>query len=232
MENRTGLYSLRGVKIYVFILTIVSLSLFVSLIHSQPAKAEGFLSQTVRCVVGGLLGADCRTPSPAPTPTHTPTPVFTPSPTAPAPAASSQAPSQSQSQPVSSSSTGGSTGNAPVASSSNQTQSASIRQTTGSQLKRVAPLNVDLPESPQLPTLPVTNHRTTSEANILSFVFPYGAGFGQADTAAATPVAIEASKEGWKVLGIAWYWWGIGALAIFGVAYLYRKHIVYKTHTL
>jgi len=82
MERQVWLDSLRGIRIYIFILTITSLSLVGSLIHSQPASAESFLGKTVRCVVGGLLlGADCRTPveqTPATPPAAEPQPANTP----------------------------------------------------------------------------------------------------------------------------------------------------------
>jgi hypothetical protein len=205
MESRTWRESLRGVKIYFIILASISLSLFVVLLHPQPAHAEGFLSKTVRCVVGGLLGADCRTvPSLAPTPT--------PVPTAPAPSAPTE-PQASQSS------------NASPAPSS-QAKAGTVRQPSSAQLKTAEPINIELPDTPEVPVLPATNHRTVSLTNTMSFAFPYGTGHGQSDTAAlSAPAAFEPSQEGWRILGVAWYWWVIGTVLTLGVGLLIRRII-------
>ena len=140
MERRAWLKSLRGIRIYIFVLTIISLSLVGSLIHSQPASAESFLGKTVRCVVGGLLlGADCRTPveqTPTTPPAVEPQPANTPASnpnTTPSP------------QPV---------------------QQPTNTQVT--QLAPIEDIELAV-DTPELPVLPSVTHRNPSQPEVAGF---------------------------------------------------------------
>jgi len=199
MEKRTWLDSLRGIRIYVFILTIASFSLIGSLIHSQPASAESFLGKTVRCVVGGLLlGADCRTPvEQTPTP---PTPE--PQPASPTP--------NTNSTP--------STTSPPAARPSNNTAPTT----------QLAPLETVEPVAPvaELPTLPSVGHRNATQADLNNFAF-INAYTPPAETLGASTIAFEPSSEGWRIGGISWYWWLAGMVVIFGSGVVIKYR--YKT---
>jgi pyruvate/2-oxoglutarate dehydrogenase complex dihydrolipoamide acyltransferase (E2) component len=201
MKSDRWLDSLRGVKNYLFILTSISLSLFFSVIPSQPASAEGFLFKTVRCVVGGLLGSDCQTaPTPAPTPAPAPS---TPAPAEPQPANPSQ-PQQS-------------------APSATQPQAAPVRKPANTQLNEMAPINIDMPQTSELPALPATR-RDSVQASTIEYAFANRGVFGQNTTSAQTDQpAFQPSREGWRILGISWYWWAAGIGVIVGVGLWMKK---------
>lgn len=74
----------------------------------------------------------------------------------------------------------------------------------------------------EIPDVPAVQGIATSYSPTVQFpssvlqASVYGTGQAQR---AATPAAIVASEEGWKILGIAWYWWGL--LVGVGVGTLY-----------
>jgi len=192
MQKRTWLYGLHGVKLYLFILAIISISLIVSVLHSQPAKAEGVLGRTLRCVVGGLLGSEC----PAPV-TQTPA-----APVAPA----------AEPQPAA---TNSNTNTAPPV------QTQPVAQPGAASTVPLAPIEMAEPvvEASELPALPYATHRGGIQAEFMNFVMRNSQVQPPA-TGVLGATALEPSREGWKILGIAWYWWGI---ALTTVAILWGK---------
>jgi len=202
MEKRTWRNSLRDIRFYAFIVTIISFSLIGSLIHSQPASAESFLGKTVRCVVGGLLlGADCRTPA-----QQTPTPPVTePQSTSPT-SNQNPAPTTTPPQPA------------------RPTPSTAVATTQLVPLEAVAePIVV----ATELPTLPSAAHRnTTIQAELNNFALA-SAYTSSGTTLGASTSPFEPSSEGWRIAGVLWYWWMIGIASIFGAGLLIKYR--YKT---
>jgi len=194
MERRAWLYSLRDIRIYVFILAIISFSLVGSLIHSQPASAESFLGKTVRCVVGGLLlGADCRTPvdqTPTTPPAAEPQPANTPA-----------------SNP-----------------NTNTTPSQqSVQQSTNATVTQLAPIeDVELAvDTPELPVLPSVTHRNPTQPELAGFATVNN--IPGSGTLGASTLAIEPSSEGWRIFGIPWYWFGVVAAVLFAAGVWTKK---------
>jgi hypothetical protein len=185
MERRTWLDSLRGVKIYIFILTVSSLSLVGSLIHSQPAGAESFLGKTVRCVVGGLLlGADCRTPveqAPAVPPATEPQPTDMPT----TPNSNTTSSSQSTPQPA---------------------------RVEAAQLTPIEDIEIVV-ETSELPALPFVMHRNSEQPKLPGFATVNN--IPGSGTLGVSTTAFEPSREGWRIFGIPWYRFGAVAIAIF-----------------
>ena len=197
MRRRTWPYGLQGVKFYMFILAIVGIALIVSVLHSQPAKAEGVLGKTVRCVVGGLLlGADCRTPTEQ-------VPVVAPA-SEPQPAASSN------SKP-----------NSNTTSSPQPTQ-----QPTSTTVSQLAPIeNIELTvETPELPALPSVIHRNPPQFELAGFATVNN--IPGSGTLGVSTLTFEPSREGWRVFGIPWYWFGVAVVAVFSISVWVKKRYV------
>ncbi|MDB5180331.1 MAG: hypothetical protein JWO54_89 [Candidatus Saccharibacteria bacterium] len=176
--KRAGFNSLRAARIGVPLFAIVSMSLFFSLLHSQPANAEGFLDRTLRCTVGALFGSQC--------PPSTPEQVITST----QPVASQPAPSQSPS------SNAGSTQPA-------QSQTIVGRQPSAVQPLQMAPLSVELTRVQELPIFPSTMNQSSIPAWV-TFATNYGQVKGTFDLGDS---ALQPSGEGWRIFGISWYWW-------------------------
>lgn len=49
---------------------------------------------------------------------------------------------------------------------------------------------------------------------------PFRSGSGVAVLGTASPASLEATPDGWKIVGIQWYWWLISIAAILATAYL------------
>lgn len=131
----------------------------------------------------------------------------------------SSPPSQPRSESTKSNS---SSGNASSQSGSNQASSTASpvvygdAAAAGSEasdmqpLEPLAPIDTSDIHQPLLPLVYLANARpATSNQSVLA----------QASTIAELP--IQASEEGWRLFGVAWYWWlaATGALA-FGIRYL------------
>ncbi|MDB5162512.1 MAG: hypothetical protein JWN28_119 [Candidatus Saccharibacteria bacterium] len=191
--KRAGFNSLRAARIGVPLFAIVSMSLFFSLLHSQPANAEGFLDRTLRCTVGALLGAQCpNTPEQVVTPV---TPTATPT---AGPSTSSPSPTQAQPAP---------------------TPQPSKAQVNTAQPVQMAPLAVELAQTQKLPSFPSTTSRNTVPA-WTAFANSYGQGRAATDLGDS---ALQPSQDGWRILGVSWYWWGIGIVATALVTRLFMR---------
>ena len=68
-------------------------------------------------------------------------------------------------------------------------------------------------------------HNTMSEEKRLAYFNTHSkyAVAGAQDQAASAPV-VQRSGEGWRLLDIAWYWWGIAAVLL-GTIFLSGKHV-------
>lgn len=196
MERRTRFNSLRGARMYLFIIAVISLSLLASLFHSRPAHAEDFLRKTVQCVVGVLFREDCQQ--------NTPTPHIE---TAPA-----SDPAASQPSTTSSSSSAVATPQPPTTVSPAQ---------VNSQVVRMTPIDTQL-AAHELPSW----SRAAYDGVALTDSLPYGLAYGLADGVSANSEPLEATREGWRILGILWYWWAAGIAAMVGVGLWVKKKFI------
>lgn len=168
-----------------FLLTaLFAASLFV-VIDSRAANAESLLGRT-KCVLLGLFRQDCSSSTPAPTLLPQQTPA---------------APSQGGSS--SGGASAGSTQPAPAASSSSEPALP-----PGPLLEPLAfndSLRQPLPARVTHSTTPTGTGKGTLQAN----VFSIAGGQQNASVLGATTEAapIEATEQGWRIAGIAWYWW-------------------------
>lgn len=188
MERRTWLQGLRGVKVSIIALGILGASFVSSVIHSRPASAESFLQKTVNCVTDVLALKNCAK-SPA-------TPAT--------PASASNGQGATPAKPASASST-------PAAVSSSQPVSYSgIRSGT-----EQAPLSTDTVQpTDTMPALPVDARDLPAYGSALYATYLFKT-FGHMPTdATAAPAPLQASEEGWRLFGVAWYWWLMAAAAM------------------
>lgn len=163
----------------------------------RAAHAEGPLTQTVRCLVQTLLLTGCSEPAAA-SPSSTP---------------------QSQPSPAAPSSNAGSTPASSPVSKNAQTSQPS------SQTPPLAPL----PSEPAESLLAITAstppvYPAAQPFNYVAYFNTYSKYATQQVKGEATTF-IEPSKEGWKIAGIAWYWWAVplSLLAGLGATLKYRQ---------
>ena len=177
-----------------FVAALATASLFVT-VTPRPTHAEGYLVPTVRCLVNTVFLQKCR-------PAQTPAPETTPAP--------SQTPAPTQTPPAEQSSNGASS-------------QASPRTYTPVAPVNDAPLDpielpegmVTTPEPVKQPTTYYLGNQRIPESEYVAYFnkySPYAVAGAQQEGMAEVPVA--RSAEGWKVFGIAWYWWGIVGVAI------------------
>lgn len=193
--------SLRGVRVSALMAGLVAV-LVSPVIFAKPTHAEGLLP-TVRCLVQTLLLTGC----PQPTTPDT-TPVVTQPQTQPqtgAPAPTSQ-PSGSSTSP---------------STSSRNTLQAPEGVTTTPE-----PAVLEVPQQLEVMPKPSTTQNTRTPQT-----FDYAAFFNTSSNYASPRVEgdggfITPSKEGWRVAGMAWYWWITIIAAITGViSYIRRRYV-------
>lgn len=207
---------LRGVKITGFLLAVVSFASFAALQQSRPVGAESFLFQTVQCVLGSVLGKTCESGSAATQLAYS--------------SASGQSSSRSssgQGQPPQGANQGNGNGKAapaPPADPQTATDANSFA------MPLIDPIEIQskaLNSYAALPDTPLTMADTMQQFQGNSQqVFPYG--IRSAASTDAGPVSfVKPSREGWQVLGIAWYWWVLVAVivmvAVWRVAKVVRR---------
>ncbi|MGV9002313.1 MAG: hypothetical protein ACOH18_05165 [Candidatus Saccharimonadaceae bacterium] len=179
--------TVKGTHATIFFLLALSTATIMTISNPRPASAEGPLLGTVDCLLRTILTGPCKS---AEAPTQTTKPATS---------------SSSPSQPASSQAA--STGN--VATSDKKTYNTIAME----------PMNV--PEN--LKTIPTevtsvsaitSNNDTTTGAEYLTYFNKYSkyAVAGAKQQAAVAP--IERTGEGWRLFGVAWYWWGMGLLAL------------------
>lgn len=181
----------------VFLLTLSIATIF-TLLSPRAAHAEGFLLPTVRCVVQTLLADGCRTNETTP---QAPTTQNTPS-------------SNEQSSPPSAPQ--------PAGPTSQQGQS-----TTGPYFEPIPEPQTDtIPDIQAAPSTPLSDASHIDESEYVAYFNTYSRyAVQRAQAAPQSAEIVQAGPEGWKIMGIAWYWWLIGTTA--GIAagwYLVVKH--------
>lgn len=212
---------LRGVglrsKLIMFLVLSLSTASLVTVSAPRPASAEGPLTNTVRCLVRTVLLTSC-------------SPIWTPAPTAPpaAPVAPSPQPPSPEPQPTAPASPGVSSG---------QTAQVAPRQGIQGDIAQggAALEPIEMPEEiiakpeeikPPVPTYG-TNNRIQESDYVAYFnkYSPYAVA-GAKQQASVAEVPLERSAEGWRILGVAWYWWAIVAVAIVAAIPTARQKIL------
>lgn len=158
-----------------------------TILTPRPTHAEGFLLGTVRCLVRTVLTAECQKPQ-----------------TTPAPAPSERASTQSNSSQ---------TPSQPPAPAGGTKEGVPI------DVEPIAPLD---PEAAALPAVPDVQGVQTTAANRLDeseyiAYFNAHSPYAVEGQAAASEAVIQAGPDGWKIFGVAWYWWGLVVAACVGI---------------
>lgn len=188
--------NLRGVKlstkVTAFLILVLGAASSLTLIHPQPVNAEGYLFGKVRCVVQTVFSRDCeKKVQPA-----------------------TEAPQQ-----------GGTTSNTPSTPAQNSgTAPAGGTQATPAPAGSASLEPIEIPEEMQvsyaeleLPKVTLVTYNSSLNESEYSTYFntfsPYAVA-GAHTTAASSEAPVQRSAEGWKLFGIAWYWWAIAGVAI------------------
>ncbi|MGH7217840.1 MAG: hypothetical protein ACREGE_00120 [Candidatus Microsaccharimonas sp.] len=189
---------LRGVKVSTkltaFLLLALGTASSLAIIHPQPVNAEGYLFGTVRCVVRTVFNRECEKKAPpvAEEPRQdTPTPngsgTAAPQQQAGTPAGGQQTPAYNS---------GGGTAVEPI----------EIPEELLTGYKEF--------ELPAARTVTAGERVDESEYTAYFNTFSPYAVAGAHTTAAINEAPVQRSAEGWKLFGIAWYWWAIAGLVI------------------
>lgn len=200
----------RGTKLTVFILLAFGIASLLTISHSRPTYAESpSLLGTVRCVLRTVLLASCQ-PAVAPTndsgaPTSS-TPSNSPTPVQPSPS----------NAPASSPSSTHSTATVPV-----QSQEVALPEQTIAPYPDMQQVAADAPASQPLP-----------QSDYFAYFNAYSPYAVKGAQAAAAPIPIQQSSEGWKLFGVAWYWWGITIAAMVVIFTSVRRHYLRRTSVL
>lgn len=182
----------------VFILALSTATIF-TLVSPRAAHAEGFLLPTVRCVVQTVLVDGCQPSSQAPAQD--------------APTQQNQAASSTQSS-----------------STSSQQSSGAPKQSTPVSGSYFEPIpesgGGSLPEIKEAPSTQLSNVSHIDESEYVAYFNAYSKyAVQRAQAAPFGGEVLQAGPEGWKVMGIAWYWWLLGLSAPVAVGwYLMTKY--------
>lgn len=209
MERRTWPQGLRGVKLSIIALGILSASFLSSVIHSRPASAESFLQRTVGCVTDILALKSCAKPTVSPVTS----------------ASSSNGQGATPATPANSSS--------PTTSSSAATSSKPASYGDIANSVEQTPLSTDTVRPADTPpALPVDVQGLASYGPILSAAYATKTfGHMTADTT-HTQAILQPSEEGWRLFGVAWYWWLMAIAAITAAAIVVKKIRIRSKQTL
>jgi len=205
-----GIQKGRKVTLFLFLVLVSASSLV--LINSRPSYAESpSLLGTVRCVLRTVLLTECA-------PSDTPAPL---APT-PAPAPSSPSPAQSPSS--------GSTANASSAQAATSTPAAGA--VAGAQ--DVALPDTALTNYPNIRSLTPASSTgyALNDSNYLAYFNSYSPYALAAGQEAAASGLVEASADGWKILGVAWYWWVVAAALLVAFITSVRRMILRRASVL
>jgi hypothetical protein len=189
-----------------FVLFAFVLSITITIATPRPTYAEGPLLGTVRCVLKTVLLQRCQ---PAQTPPNvTPAPEPTPpkgSGAEPSSPSTTNKPAQPSSPDASS---GGTQVNpTPARSSSNVAQEGEIALP-----KETAEMAPAVKGAAALHA----SGASLTDADYMTFFNTYSRYATDAQPRQLSAAPLETSSEGWKILGVAWYWWV--ALGLLGVA--------------
>ena len=198
---RTMRVKLQGTQVAVFLVMVLLISIFAVVLSPRSTHAEGPLLGTVRCLVQSLFWTTCTPSEPA---------APSPSPTSPR-------------QP------GNSTPSGPAGPSESQNQS---NQGTSNNFK---PEPIDKssipgevhPMAPAVKPIGLNGelHNYMSEEEALAYFNSHSKyAVAGAHNEAASATVVQRSGEGWRLLDIAWYWWGIAAVLL-ATVFLSGKHV-------
>lgn len=202
--------SVTATKVTLYIVLALIAAVFITVIHPRPTSAEGSLLGNVRCLVRTVLLTECK-----------PVEVVVPAPTpAPAPAPVASAPSASSS------------GSQPAATSSSRTQNNRATVVTTEELAAPEPILVNVPIV-EKPAVATSSYARMSGSEYLAYFntySKYAVAGAQQQAASSAPVA--RTGEGWRIIGIAWYWWGITVLLTAVIFASVRRNFLRKNPVL
>ena len=210
----------QGPKTTSFILASFFFVSITPILFSQPAKAESFLLKTVRCVVGAVLPLECRN---AQTP-NAPVPPAAPAnpnvPVKPAPPKASPAHPAEPSTPASSDNKSG---------TNVQSRTPYVSGGVGGEpidISNHAPIEIQFQSAGQ--RSPMTSSYEFPQSRSPGYYFNTYGNLQHAKIPKNVAASfVEPSQEGWKIAGVAWYWW-LGALLLVTGAIWYGKYTSFK----
>lgn len=188
----------RGMNGITFLLFVFAFSLVITISTPRTTYAEGPLLGTVRCLVETVLLQRCK-------PVSTPAPEPTSSSGGSSASPSSTNKSTQPSSPRATSGGAQATTTMPANPSSNVAQEVDI--VLPKETAKMAPA-VKGEMAPHVPGAGLTS------ADYMAFFNTYSRYATDVQPRQAGFVPFETSAEGWKILGMAWYWWV--ALGLFG----------------
>ena len=207
MRKLRGLYQGRNVTLFLFLVLATASSL--AFINSRSSYAESpSLLGTVRCAVRTVLLTDCPPVAPqAPASQGTPAP-------AQSNGTASQTPAQSNRQ-------------APTTNEGNA-QEAPVGSET------LTTPDTTLASYQAIENIPHANSvgYAINDSNYLAYFNAYSPYARSDGNGVSTSAVVEASSDGWKVLGIAWYWWLVAAVLVAVIIASLRKIKLSKTSIL
>lgn len=206
----------KGTRVTIFLTFALITASSLTIFSPRPASAEGPLLGAVKCLVRTVLLSQCPT---------TTTPV--PSTSVPSPAPS---PASAPPQPVEQSQ--------PVQQSQRPNTQATERSSQARQFDTIEPIQTSLAPYEDINATAAlrASQGRIKESDYVAYFNQYSK---YAVAGAEQPASIEApiaqSAEGWKILGIAWYWWGAIVVILSGIflsvkkGFLRRSSVLSKT---
>ncbi len=206
----------KGTRVTIFLTFALITASSLTIFSPRPASAEGPLLGTVKCLVRTVLLSQCPT-------TTTPAPSTPPSSPAPSPAPSS---APTPSTPVEQSQSA-------QQSPASKTQ-ATERPSQVRQFDTIEPIQTSLAPYEDIDATTLrTSQVRIKESDYVAYFNQYSK---YAIAGAEQPASIEApitqSTEGWKILGIAWYWWGAIVVISSGIFFSVRKGFLRRNSVL
>lgn len=182
-------------KVATFLFLAFALSSVLTIASPRPTYAEGPLLGTVRCLLGTVLLQKCQ-------------PGTSPANTTPATPANNASGSSSNSS------------NASKGNSSSGAGSQAAPTTGSASFKAPKDAEIALPKDtePMAPAVqgasaPVPSSPQLSGAEQLAFFNTHSRYARDVQSPRAGVAPLETSAEGWKIVGVAWYWWAMLLLA-------------------
>jgi len=187
----------------VFVLVFTTASTL-TLLNPQATHAEGYLFGKVRCLVRTVLLTECPSttaPTPAPAPSNTP-----------APQPSSQPSSGSSVQPSAPTDRGG---------------KGPVSPAVVTPLEAPEVLGDEHAPIQKLQSIGTTQGDRMSESEYIAYFNAYSPYAVAGQPTANEAAIVQAGPEGWRILGIAWYWWAM-ALALCVAIFASVKRIIFR----
>ena len=198
---RTMRAKLQGTQVAVFLSMVLLISVFTVVLSPRSTHAEGPLFGTVRCLVQSLFWTACPPSEPV---APAPSPTSPRQPEGPTPAGPAR-PGESQNQ-------------------TNQGTSSDFKP------KPIDESSIPGEVHPMAPAVKPIGlngelHNYMSEEEALAYFNSHSKyAVAGAHNEAASATVVQRSGEGWRLLDIAWYWWGIAAVLL-ATVFLSGKHV-------